>query len=121
MSAKKPDLVLTRVIDAPRERVWKAWTEPQQFAKWWGPHDFTCPVCEIDVRPGGKIYLHMKGPDGSPFSEPMPMGGEFLEVVCYRPVAALGPHHNPVTASLHFCYSRATCSYSRASASPYQF
>ena len=74
MSAEKPDLVLTRLIGAPRERVWKAWTDPKQFAKWWGPHHFTCPVCEIDVRPGGKIYLHMKDPDGSPFSESKPMG-----------------------------------------------
>jgi uncharacterized protein YndB with AHSA1/START domain len=81
MSATRPDLVLTRLIDAPRERVWKAWTDPLQFAQWWGPHHFTCPVCEIKVRPGGKIYLAMQGPDGSPFSEPLPMGGEFLEVV----------------------------------------
>jgi uncharacterized protein YndB with AHSA1/START domain len=76
-----PDLVLTRLIDAPRERVWKAWTEPAQFAQWWGPRMFTCPACEIDVRPGGRIKLQMQGPEGSPYSAPMPMGGEFLEVV----------------------------------------
>jgi uncharacterized protein YndB with AHSA1/START domain len=77
----KPTLVLKRLIDAPREKVWKAWTDPKQFAKWWGPHAFTCPTCSIDARPGGKIDLQMKGPDGSPYAEPKPMVGEFLEVV----------------------------------------
>jgi len=92
-SDRKPDLVLTRLIDAPRERVWKAWTESSQFARWWGPNHFTCPVCEIDVRPGGRIYLQMKGPEGSPYSEPMPMEGEFLEVV---------PHERLVFVALAF-------------------
>ena len=77
----KQTLTLKRVIGAPRERVWKAWTDPKQFAKWWGPTEFTAPVCELDVRPGGKINVHMKGPDGSPWAEPMPMGGVFLEIV----------------------------------------
>jgi uncharacterized protein YndB with AHSA1/START domain len=74
-------LVLKRVFDAPPARVFKAWTDPKQFAAWWGPHGFTAPLCQLDVRPGGAILVHMKGPDGSPFSEPMPMGGTFLEVV----------------------------------------
>lgn len=74
-------LVLTRVFDAPRALVFKAWTDPKQFAKWWGPHGFTAPVCELDVRPGGEILVHMKGPAGSPWEKPMPMGGTFLEIV----------------------------------------
>lgn len=78
-----PRLVLKRLIAAPRERVWEAWTDPEQFAKWWGPHGFTAPVVELDVRPGGRINVHMKGPDGSPWEKPYPMGGEFREVSPY--------------------------------------
>lgn len=70
------DLVITRVFDAPRDVVWKAWTDPGEMAKWWGPHGFTTPVCKMDVRPGGAIELHMQGPEGPA----MPMGGKFLEV-----------------------------------------
>jgi len=79
-AAKKPNLVLTRLIDAPRERVFMAWIDPKQFAKWWGPHTFTAPVVELDVRPGGKINVHMQGPKGSPWEKPYPMGGEFREI-----------------------------------------
>lgn len=77
---KKPALVLTRLISAPRERVFKAWTDPKQFAAWWGPHGFTAPVVELDVRPGGRINVHMQGPKGSPWEKPFPMGGEFREI-----------------------------------------
>jgi uncharacterized protein YndB with AHSA1/START domain len=80
---KKPNLVLTRLISAPRERVFKAWTDPKQFARWWGPHTFTAPVVELDVRPGGKINVQMQGPKGSPWENPYPMGGEFREVSPY--------------------------------------
>ncbi len=52
-------ILITRVFNAPREIVWKAWTDPKQMAKWWGPHEFTNPVCKMDVRPGGEILIHM--------------------------------------------------------------
>jgi uncharacterized protein YndB with AHSA1/START domain len=45
--------VITRVFDAPRALVFKAWTDPKHVAQWWGPPGFTNPVCELDVRPGG--------------------------------------------------------------------
>ena len=79
MTANKlpPELVITRIFDAPRELVWKAWTDPDKMAKWWGPHMFTNPVCKMDVRPGGAILIHMQGPEGPA----MPMGGTFHEVV----------------------------------------
>ena len=77
---RKPNLVIKRLIDAPRERVFMAWIDPEQFAKWWGPHAFTAPVVELDVRPGGKIVVHMQGPKGSPWEKPYPMGGEFREI-----------------------------------------
>jgi len=52
MTVKEKELVLKRVFNAPRERVWKAWTDPRRLAQWWGPAGFTNPVCEADVRPG---------------------------------------------------------------------
>jgi uncharacterized protein YndB with AHSA1/START domain len=73
----KQELVLTRVFDAPRNLVWKAWTDPKHLVQWWGPKGFTNPVCEVDVRPGGIILIHMRAPDGTVY----PMKGEFTEVV----------------------------------------
>ncbi len=53
MTSEEQELVLTRVFDAPRELVFKVWTDPKHVAQWWGPHGFTNPVCELDLRPGG--------------------------------------------------------------------
>jgi uncharacterized protein YndB with AHSA1/START domain len=77
MTNEERELVLTRVFDAPRELVFKAWTDPKQVAQWWGPHGFTNPVCDLDVRPGGAIRIHMRGPDGTVY----PMTGVYNEVV----------------------------------------
>jgi uncharacterized protein YndB with AHSA1/START domain len=71
------ELVLTRIVDAPRELVFKMWTDPKRVAQWWGPHGFTNPVCELDARPGGAILIHMRGPDGTVY----PMRGVYQEVV----------------------------------------
>src|SRR5471030_3335358 len=71
------EFVITREFDAPRELVFKAWTDPKHLAQWWGPRGFTNPVCEWDVRPGGKIYDVMRAPNGVDY----PMGGEFCEIV----------------------------------------
>ncbi len=57
-------VVITRTFDAPRELVWKAWTEPERFMRWWGPKIFTSPMCEIDLRIGGKYLWCMEWPDG---------------------------------------------------------
>ena len=57
-------MVVTRVFDAPRELVWKAWTDPKYVMQWWGPKGFTCPACEMDFRVGGKTLLCMRMPDG---------------------------------------------------------
>ncbi len=76
-ASSKPDLVLTRIVDAPRELVFKAWTDPKHLARWWGPKGFTSPVCEWDVRPGGAIRVVMRAPYGVDY----PMGGEFREIV----------------------------------------
>ncbi len=71
------ELVMIRVFDAPRELVFKMWTDPEHVARWWGPKGFTNPVCEVDARPGGRIEIHMQGPDG----QIHPMAGTFDEVV----------------------------------------
>jgi uncharacterized protein YndB with AHSA1/START domain len=60
-------LVISRVFDAPVEKVWKAWTDPASCRQWWGPKDFTCPVAEMDVRVGGKYFNCMKAPDGKEY------------------------------------------------------
>jgi uncharacterized protein YndB with AHSA1/START domain len=71
------EVTITRVFDAPRALVFKAWTDAAQLAQWWGPKGFTNPVCEIDARVGGAIRIHMRSPDGHVY----PMRGEFREIV----------------------------------------
>jgi uncharacterized protein YndB with AHSA1/START domain len=75
--AAECEVTFTRTFDAPRALVFKAWTEPERLAQWWGPRHFTNPVCELDARPGGTIRVDMRGPDGTIY----PMGGTFHEVI----------------------------------------
>jgi uncharacterized protein YndB with AHSA1/START domain len=70
-------IVLTRVIDAPRERVFAMWTDAQHVARWWGPKGFTNPVCEVDARLGGAMRIVMRAPDGAEY----PMTALFHEIV----------------------------------------
>ena len=60
-------LVIERVFDAPRELVWKAWTDPEQVMRWWGPKGFTSPACEIDLRVGRKYLWCMRSFEGYDF------------------------------------------------------
>jgi uncharacterized protein YndB with AHSA1/START domain len=62
-SPETRELTIMRTFNAPRELVWKVWTEPEHLAKWWGPNGFTNPVCEADVRPGGAMRIHMYHPE----------------------------------------------------------
>lgn len=71
------DLVLTRVIDAPRALVWRAWTEPEHLKKWWVPKPWQLVDCEVDLRPGGVFNSVMRSPEGADH----PMKGLYLEVV----------------------------------------
>jgi len=79
--AKETELVITRVFDAPRELVWKAWTDPDQVARWWGPKGFTAPACKMDLRVGGEYLNYMRSPEGQDFwskgvfREVVPFGG----------------------------------------------
>jgi uncharacterized protein YndB with AHSA1/START domain len=70
-------VTLTRIYDAPRELVWRAWTEPAHMAQWFGPRGFTSSVPELDARIGGNLRIVMHGPDGNDY----PMKGVFREVV----------------------------------------
>ncbi|EQA36019.1 hypothetical protein LEP1GSC047_0363 [Leptospira inadai serovar Lyme str. 10] len=58
------EFIVSRVFDAPRDLVWKAWTEPERMAKWWGPKGFILGVIKLDLRPGGVFHYSMKSPDG---------------------------------------------------------
>lgn len=69
---------ISRVFDAPRERVWQAWTEPERLRQWWGPRGFKVHTCKVDLRPGGTFLYGMTAPDGSE------LWGRFV----YREIAA---------------------------------
>ncbi len=85
-------MVITRVFDAPRELVWKAWTDPKYVTQWWGPKGFTTPFCEMDFRVGGKFLYCMRAPDGQEFWN----GGEYHEIV----------PHEKIVSSMYFSDSK---------------
>jgi uncharacterized protein YndB with AHSA1/START domain len=69
---------ISRLFDAPRDKVWQAWTEPERLKQWWGPRGFKVHTCKVDLRPGGTFLYGMKAPDGSD------MWGKFV----YREIKA---------------------------------
>ena len=71
------EVVITRIFDAPRDLVFQAWTEEKHMRNWYGPKHFTNPVCEMDVRVGGKWRIVMRGPDG----DLHPAKGVYREIV----------------------------------------
>jgi uncharacterized protein YndB with AHSA1/START domain len=100
MSTKAPipnpglerELVITRVIDASPERIYRTWTT--ELRQWWGPHGMTMPFCEMDLRSGGIFRTIMRAPDGTDY----PTKGIFLEVVANRRIVftdAFGPGWEP--------------------------
>jgi uncharacterized protein YndB with AHSA1/START domain len=58
------EFVITRIINTPRALVFKAWTDPKQMARWWGPKDFKVIYSKMDLRPGGSYHYCMRTPDG---------------------------------------------------------
>lgn len=76
MSAEH-ELVLTRLIDAPREKLFRCWTEPDLLKRWFAPAPCTTPVAEIDLRIGGASNIVMRSPDG----QDIPCPGTYLEIV----------------------------------------
>ena len=85
-------MVVTRVFDAPRQLVWKAWTDPKYVMQWWGPKGFTATVCKIDFRVGGKFLYCTRTPDGQGFWN----GGEYHEIV----------PHEKIVSSMYFADSK---------------
>jgi uncharacterized protein YndB with AHSA1/START domain len=68
---------IERVIDAPRDAVFRAWTDPEELRRWWGPGEFATRHAEIDLRPGGDYLLVIQASGG----DPMHLAGTFREVV----------------------------------------
>ncbi len=71
------EIVITRVFNAPRELVFKVWTDPEHVAQWWGPKGFTTTVSEMDFRPGGVWRYVMRDSNGTEY----PVKGVFREIV----------------------------------------
>ena len=91
------DLVIEKVLDAPRDLVWKAWATPELLRQWWAPRPYRTPECELELRPGGKFYTRMTGPDGFDASGT----GCFLEVIAGERIvwtSALLPDFRPAAA-----------------------
>ena len=75
--AESRDLVISRVLRAPRSALWRAWSDPALLKEWWCPKPWTTQVRDFDLRPGGNFHTFMQGPDGGTSDNP----GCFLEVV----------------------------------------
>ncbi len=75
--AEDRELVITRIIDVPREKLYRCWTEPELMKQWFAPKPYTTPVVKTELRAGGASLIIMKSPDG----QEMPNAGVYLEVV----------------------------------------
>jgi uncharacterized protein YndB with AHSA1/START domain len=79
-AAGERELVLTRLIDAPRDKVFQAWTDPVVLKQWFAPRPWSTPEAELDVRAGGSSFVVMRDPDGNDH----PYHGVYLEVIPNR-------------------------------------
>ena len=89
--AGKRDLVFTRVFDAPVDRVWKAWTDPEQVKRWWGPDGFSCPFARINFREGGISLVCMRAPKEFMGGQDMYSTWTYTKIVLLRELEYL--HH----------------------------
>ncbi len=83
------EIINTRVFDAPRKRVFRAWTDPEHLARWWGPKGFTNAFQEFDLRPGGTWRFVMRGPNGAEYQNK----SVFVEIV--KPERIVFRHESP--------------------------
>lgn len=82
-------MVIVGVFDAPRERVWKAWTDPDEVKKWWGPKDFTAPEIRIDLRVGGSYLFCMRGsPEPGKPAQDFWSTGTYTEIIPKEKIVA---------------------------------
>ena len=75
---ERTDLVLERVLNAPRDRVWRAWTEAERLKQWWCPKPWRVDECRIELEPGGEFYTLMRGPQAG---EEHAVSGCYLDLV----------------------------------------
>src|SRR3546814_16674764 len=87
--AAKHELVLTRLIDAPRDKLFRCWTEPELLKQWFAPLPYTVPHAELDVRTGGANYIVMKSTEG----EDMQMRGVYIELVKNEKICLPGAYN----------------------------
>ncbi len=82
VSEEQKTVVIERTFDAPRERVWKAWTDQKLLQQWWGPEGVDIPECEVDLRVGGDLYIVMEAGEqmGPLKGTRWPMKGSFREI-----------------------------------------
>jgi uncharacterized glyoxalase superfamily protein PhnB/uncharacterized protein YndB with AHSA1/START domain len=103
---EKNSIIVTRVFDAPIEKVWKAWTNPREVKKWWGPKDFTAPVVKADFRVSGSFLYCMRGSIGvnAPVRDYCNTG-EFLQITPMKKIVTSvsfsDKKGNPVKASYY--------------------
>lgn len=95
------DLTISRVIKAPRAKVWNAWTDPASFEQWWLPEPYTCKVVEMDLRPGGALITEMSenGKDFTPHMNACFLAADKLERIVFTNALVAGwrpaEHHYP--------------------------
>jgi uncharacterized protein YndB with AHSA1/START domain len=89
---KKPEVVVTRVFDAPRRLVFEAWSKPEHLAQWLPPRGFTMPKCNMTFRPGGTFDHAFRGPDGADY----PFDGAYREIVEPARIVWAGTIHGGV-------------------------
>ncbi|MGE0045557.1 MAG: SRPBCC family protein [Hyphomonadaceae bacterium] len=75
------ELKLDRFLNAPRAKIWRAWSDPKHLKEWWCPKPWTTEVKEFDFRPGGGFHTYMTGPDGKGGTGESDNPGCFLEIV----------------------------------------
>jgi uncharacterized protein YndB with AHSA1/START domain len=66
-NSRQAGLVISRILDAPPSLVFRSWTNPKYLVSWWGPKGFTAPLCNIDLRIGGKYHFCMRSPEGKDY------------------------------------------------------
>lgn len=90
----RPGFTITRVFDAPRELVYRMWTDPKYVARWWGVRGSTSIVHELEVRPGGRSHIEMRSASGVVY----PNHGEYLEVVENERIVYIDVHPPAILA-----------------------
>jgi uncharacterized protein YndB with AHSA1/START domain len=102
LQAKEPTLEISREFDAPRDLVFRAWTDPALIQRWWGPAQFTSPAARTELREGGRFHFCMRAPDGKEYWNV----GEYREVIAPARIVSVmwfsDPEGNKLPPSIHF-------------------